>query len=109
MSGYLTEPIRDNEDFKGAVRNVQNGPKQPNACFSKEMAVLTHFFKGYGRDSSCSLLIKCQGTLWNQSETMKTSKEPSGKSKRARRAKTAKRGIFKGDGIKLPHAEKGSS
>ena len=31
MSGYLMDlmkPIRDNEDFKGAVRNVKNGPKR---------------------------------------------------------------------------------
>ena len=25
MSGYLMEPITDNEDFKGAVRNIKKG------------------------------------------------------------------------------------
>ena len=29
-SGYLLEPIRDNEDFPGLVRNVHKGQKQPN-------------------------------------------------------------------------------
>ena len=28
MSGYLEEPIRDNEDFKEGVRNVKNSIKQ---------------------------------------------------------------------------------
>ena len=28
MSGYLMKPIRDKEDFKGAVRNVKNGQKR---------------------------------------------------------------------------------
>ena len=84
MSGYLIEPIGDNEDFQGAFRNVQKGQKQPNLWFSKETAVLTHFFQGYGRDSSCSGLLTCQGTLWNQSETMKTFQDPSGTSKRTK-------------------------
>ena len=30
ISRYRVEPIRDDEDFKGATRNVQNSPKQPN-------------------------------------------------------------------------------
>ena len=30
MSGYLIEPIRDNKDFKGAVRNVNNGQNGQN-------------------------------------------------------------------------------
>ena len=30
MSGYLMEPIRDNEDFPGLVRNIHKGLKQPN-------------------------------------------------------------------------------
>ena len=29
MSGYFMEAIRDNEDFKGAVRSVNNGLKGP--------------------------------------------------------------------------------
>ena len=58
------------------------------------MAVLTHFILGYWRDSTCSGLLTCPGSLFNQSETMKASKEVSGTSKTA---KMAKRGIFKGD------------
>ena len=30
MSRFLMEPIRDHEDFQRIVRNVQQGPKQPN-------------------------------------------------------------------------------
>ena len=29
MPGYLMEPNRGNKDFKEAVRNAKNGPKQP--------------------------------------------------------------------------------
>ena len=29
MSGYPMELIRDNEDFKGPVRNIKNGRKRP--------------------------------------------------------------------------------
>ena len=89
MSGYLMDlmkPIRDNEDFKGAFRNVKNGPnraKKVKRVIFKGVVVLTHFFHGYGRDSSCSGLLTCQGNLWNQSETMRTSKDPSGISKMA--------------------------
>ena len=42
----------------------------------------THFL-GYGWDLQCSGILICQCTLWNQSETMRTSKQPSGTSKRA--------------------------
>ena len=45
MSAYLIEPIRENLNFKGAVRN---GHKQPNGKFSKETAVLTHNLKVMG-------------------------------------------------------------
>ena len=83
MSGYLIEPIRDNEDFQGAFRTILRGQKQPNGWFSKETTVLTHFFQGYGRNSSCSGLLTCQGSLWNQSETMRTFQDPSGTSKSA--------------------------
>ena len=80
---HVREPIGDNEDFQGAFMNVQKGQKQPKGRFSKETAVWTHFFQGYGRDSSCSGLITCQGTLRNQSETTRTFQDPSGTSKRA--------------------------
>ena len=93
MSGYLMEPSRDNEDFKGAVRNIKKGQTKKR-WFFKETAVLTHFFHGYGRGSDCYGFFTCQDSLWNQSETMRTLKEPSGTSKRA---KTAKRVILKGD------------
>ena len=69
MSGYLMDlmkPIRDNEDFKGAVRNVKNYQKMAKKVkrfFSKETAVLTHFFNGFGRDSRCSGLLTWQGNL----------------------------------------------
>ena len=42
MSGCLMEPIGDDEDFQGAVRNVQ---KLPNGLFSKETAVFIYSFK----------------------------------------------------------------
>ena len=78
MSGYLMDLIkliRDDEDFKGALRNVKNGPKMANKVIRvifKGVVVLKHFFHGYGRDSSCSGLLTCQGNLWNHSETMGT-------------------------------------
>ena len=92
MSGYIMEPFRDPEDFQGAIRNVLKGPKQPNWWFSKETAVLTYFFQGYQRDPSCSGLLACQGTWWNQKKTMKTSKEPSGTSKKSQKSQNNKKG-----------------
>ena len=47
MSGYLMEPFKDIEDFKGAVRNVRNGKKGKkwsNGGYSKETAALAYFF-----------------------------------------------------------------
>ena len=44
MSEYHIEPIRDNAEIKGALRNGQNGPnnpKQPNGSLSKEMAAFS--------------------------------------------------------------------
>ena len=64
----------------------KNGPKRAKKVkkvIFKGVVVLTHFFHGYGRDSSCSGLLTCQGNLWNQSEIMRTSKDPSGISKMA--------------------------
>ena len=84
MSGYLMDlmkPIRDNEDFKGAFRNVKNGPKMAKKVkrvIFKGVVVLTHLFHGYGSESSCSGLLTCQGNPLNQSEKMRTSKDPSG-------------------------------
>ena len=54
MSGYLMDlmtPIRDNEDFKGAFRNVKNGPKtakKVKRVIFKGVVVLTHFFMVMG-------------------------------------------------------------
>ena len=89
MSGYfmdLIKLIRDDEDFKGALRNVKNGPKRAKNVIwviFKGVVVLKHFFHGYGRDSSCSGLLTCQGNLRNHSETMRTSKGASAISKMA--------------------------
>ena len=54
-----------------------------------------HFFQGYGRDSSCDGLLTRHGTLWNQSENMRTSKEPSGTSITAKKAQHGQMGNFK--------------
>ena len=65
MLGYLMEPIKDNEDFKEAVRNVKKGPKGPKlqkGYFSKETAMLTHFFKANRRTLKCYELLIFQGT-----------------------------------------------
>ena len=54
-----------------------------------------HFFQGKVRHLRCSGLLTSKGTLWNQSETMRTSKKLSILSK------TAKNGnhlVFQGDG-----------
>ena len=63
----LMKPIRDNEDFKGAFRNVKNGPKRAEnvkkKVIFKGVVVLTHFFHGYERDSMCSVFVTCQGTF----------------------------------------------
>ena len=76
----LIKLIRGNEDFKGALRNVKNGPKRAKKIIRvifKEVVVLKHFFHGYVRDSSCSGLLTCQGNLWNHSESIRTSKDAS--------------------------------
>ena len=50
MSGYLMDlikPIRDNEDFKGAFRNVKKGPnrakKVKTLIFKGDGSLYTHF------------------------------------------------------------------
>ena len=69
MSGYHMEPIRDNKDFKGAVRNVNNGPKGLNGKkgFFKGDGSLDKLFQGNTRNWRCFELFTCQGTFWNQS------------------------------------------
>ena len=57
------KPIRDNEDYKGAVRNVKDGPKRANKAkrvFFKGDGSFDTFFHGYVRDSLCSELLKCR-------------------------------------------------
>ena len=97
MSGYLIEPIEYKENFRGTLRIIQNGSKIQNWWFLKQMAVLTHLFKDYGRDLSCSRLLACMSSLLNNSETVKTSKKPQSKSKATRTGqKRWKRVILKG-------------
>ena len=44
MSGYQMEPIRDNKDFKGGVRNVKKmAEKRKRMVIFKETAVLTNY------------------------------------------------------------------
>ena len=82
MSRYLMDlmkPIRDNEDFKGAVRNVKNNQKRAKKIkrvIFKGDGSLDTLFNGFGRDLSCSRLFTCMGILWNKSEAVKTSKKP---------------------------------
>ena len=64
MSGHLMKPIKYTEDFKGAIRNIKNYKKCPKRAIQV-------FF----------LQIRCQGTLWNQLETIKTSNKLSRTSK----------------------------
>ena len=50
MLGCLMKPIRDNQDFKGAVRDLKLlyiYTKKPKEWFSKETVVLIHFCQGY--------------------------------------------------------------
>ena len=69
MSGYLMDlmkPIRHNEDFKGAVRNVKNNQKRAKKIkrvIFKGDGSLDTLFNGFGRDLSCSGLLTWQGSL----------------------------------------------
>ena len=54
-----------------------------------------NFIQGNGRSLGCSGITTCQGNLWNQKETMKTSRELSGTSKRPKRVKHIKRVVLK--------------
>ena len=60
------------------------GPKTAKWVILKGDGSLVHIFHGYERESSCSGLLTCKGTLWNQSEAMRTSKEPSRTSQRVK-------------------------
>ena len=55
LSGFLMEPIRDNEDFKGAVRNVKNsqkGKRGQKGDFHRRRQSLRTFFKVMGDNQS---------------------------------------------------------
>ena len=103
-SSHVKVPYKTNQIQRGLPRNHQDHPKQPKNAkwwFSKETAVLTHLFHGYGRASMVSGFLTCQGTLWtwwNQSKTKKISKELSGIQNNQKRATKVKRVIFKRDG-----------
>ena len=67
MLGYLMEPIRDNKDFKEAVRNVKHNQKQLRTAKKKvipkgDSRLVALFFKGYGRYSKGSGLFTFQIT-----------------------------------------------
>ena len=59
MSGYLMEPIRDSEDFKGFVRNVKNCQKQP--IWQKRVA----FKRGGSLDTLFSMVWWRPIMLWH--------------------------------------------
>ena len=69
MSGYLMDlmkPIRDNEDLKGAVKNVKNNQKrvkEVKRVIFKGNGSLDTIFNGFGRESSYSGLLTWQGNL----------------------------------------------
>ena len=74
FSGYLMEPIRDNDDFKEAVRNVKNGQKQPKTAksmiFKVDSSLGAFFSRLWERlDVFCTPHIE-----GNQSEPIRTSK-----------------------------------
>ena len=90
MSGYLMNLITHQKHWgvQGSLYDSQKHPKRAKniffkGWFFKGMVVLTHFFDGYGKDSSCSGLLTYQRNLCNQLETMPTLKDPSGKFKMA--------------------------
>ena len=56
---------------------------------------MKRFFQGNLRYLRCYGLLTCQGTLWNQSETMGTLKRLAGMSKTAKKGKHL---LFQGDG-----------
>ena len=60
------KPIRDNEDFKGAFRNVQKGKKSQKEQNGQKVDFEGHgsletLFQGYWRNSNCPGLFACEG------------------------------------------------
>ena len=75
-----TETMKTSKKLPGMSQRIRKGPIKQKGKFSKETAVLMHFFQGNRKNLIFSELCTYQGTLWNQSENMRTSKEPSGMS-----------------------------
>ena len=91
------ETLKVSQELSGTSITAKKGQNGKKGVFKGD-GNLDALFKGYGRDSSCSGLLTCKGTLWNQSETMNTSKKSSGKSITAKKGQNGKKGVFKGDG-----------
>ena len=69
-------PFGTNQIPRGLPSSAQvfsKGQKQPNWVIFKGGSSLDTL-SGYESDSSCSGNLTCQGTLWNQSEAMKSEK-----------------------------------
>ena len=68
MSGYLMELIRDNEDFKEAIRDVDYDQKRPNGKKGvfKGDGSFTLFFKGNVRNFRVFLISHTSGYLMEQ-------------------------------------------
>ena len=80
MSGYLREPIGDNEDLKEA-RRIVNGSKRVQMAkqgdFERRLQSWRTFIE-LMQEAQCSWIFTCQCTLLDQSETIRNSKESSG-------------------------------
>ena len=69
-------PFGTNQIPRGLPSSAQvfsKGQKQPNWVIFKGGSSLDTL-SGYESDSSCSGNLTCQGTLWNQSEAIKSEK-----------------------------------
>ena len=84
------KPVRETRTSKAKGQTAKPAKKD----FFKETAVLTKFVHGYVRDSRCSGLLTCKGTLWNQSATMKTLKDASETLKTEEEKKLSKKHYF---------------
>ena len=86
-SSHVRVPYGTNLRQWGPPTSRQERPKWPKLAkrvIFKGDSSLDALFQGYRRDSKCSRLITCQGTLWNLWKTMMTSNELSGTSKTAK-------------------------
>ena len=55
MSRYMVAPMRDNDNFKEAIRIIQNGPKKPKGKYSKETIVFRNFINVMGETENVLL------------------------------------------------------